>query len=94
VARVKNRQVIPVFEVYRIQVKDAWGLWVDVADFDSEEKARRFIDALKRDFPNMELRVVRERIPIDVSVVVACIVAVIALSITLGLIQHSMKAQI
>jgi hypothetical protein len=82
-----------VFEVYKVQVKDAWGLWADVADFDSEEKARRFIEALKRDFPNMELRVVRERVPIDVAVVVACIVAVIALPIALSLMQHSMKAQ-
>jgi hypothetical protein len=81
-----------MFEMYRVQVRDAWGLWADVAEFYSEESARRFVEALRRDFPRMELRVVRERVPATSLVVVACVVAVLALPVALGLLLRRARA--
>jgi hypothetical protein len=81
-----------MFEMYRVQVRDAWGLWADVVEFYTEESARRFVEALRRDFPRMELRVVRERVPATSLVVVACVVAVLALPVALGLLLRRARA--
>jgi hypothetical protein len=78
--------------VYRVQVRDAWGLWVDVAEFYSEDRARRFVEALRRDFPRMELRVVRERVPATSLAVVACVVAVLTLPAVLSLLLRRARA--
>jgi hypothetical protein len=80
-----------LFGVYKVQVRDAWGLWSDVAEYDSEEKARRFVNALKRDFPNMELRVVYERTPTTSLAVVACVFAVVALPVAISLLIRKSK---
>jgi len=72
-----------VFETYRVQVKDYWGFWVDVATFDSEEMAKRFADNIKRDYPKEELRIVREVMKMDTGVVIAAIAGLALLPLAL-----------
>jgi len=72
-----------VFETYRVQMKDYWGFWVDVATFDSEERAKRFADALKRDYPKDEFRIVREVMKMDTGVVIAAIAGLALLPLAL-----------
>jgi hypothetical protein len=66
-----------MFETYKVQMKDYWGFWADVAEFSSEEKAKRFVESLKRDYPNDEFRIVKEVIKMDTGVVIAAIAAVV-----------------
>lgn len=72
-----------MFETYRVQVKDYWGFWVDVATFDSEEMAKRFADNIKRDYPKEELRIVREVMKMDTGVVIAAIAGLALLPLAL-----------
>jgi hypothetical protein len=72
-----------MFEAYRVQVKDYWGFWVDVATFYSEDRARRFVDALKRDYPKDEFRIVKEVIKMDTGIVIAAIAGLALLPLAL-----------
>ena len=72
-----------MFEAYRVQVKDYWGFWVDVAAFDSEERAKRFADAIKRDYPKEEFRIVREVMKMDTGIVIVAIAGLTLLPLAL-----------
>jgi len=72
-----------MFEIYRVQVKDYWGFWTDVAVFDSEGKAKRFVETLKKDYPKDEFRVVKEVMKMDTGIVIAGIAALVLLPLTL-----------
>jgi hypothetical protein len=72
-----------VFEAYHVQVKDYWGFWADVATFDSEDKARRFVDTIKRDYPKDEFRIVREVMKMDTGVVIVAIAGLALLPLAL-----------
>ena len=80
-----------MFETYRVQVKDYWGFWVDVAVFDSEEKAKRFIDALRKEYPKDEFRIVKEVMRMDTGIVIASIVGVAFLPLALFVIAQLLK---
>jgi hypothetical protein len=80
-----------MFETYKVQMKDYWGFWVDVAEFSSEEKAKRFVEALKREYPKEEFRIVKEVIRMDTGIVVAAIAAVVLTPLALFVITRLLK---
>jgi hypothetical protein len=80
-----------MFETYRVQIKDYWGFWTDVATFDSEEKARRFVEALKKVYPKDEFRVVKEVMKMGTGIVIAGIAALVLLPLALIGIRQLLK---
>jgi len=80
-----------MFEMYRVQIKDYWGFWTDVAVFDSEEKARRFVEALRKVYPRDEFRVVKEVMEMDTGIVIAVIATLVLLPLALIGIRQLLK---